>query len=311
MADSSLPTISVITPSFNQASFLEQSIRSVLEQDYPAVEHIVIDGGSSDGSVEILKRYENVLAYWVSEPDSGQAEAINKGWRRSSGQILAYLNSDDYYLPGALRTVAQLFIDHPHVGAVQGQARWVDERGSPLRESNMAIEAQQLLDSFGSLPQPAVFVRAAVVERIGYFDQTLHFGLDKDYYLRAVANFPLLSTPEVLACMRVHSSAKSTTATARFAPEIMRVAEKVIRYPELYPRLVIDATRVEAAALVRSARFLYMGGAYTRALRHLCAALRRDRARARDVFLAEIPRLVLRATLGRRSYERLSALLRR
>src|SRR5690242_3711403 len=126
---SDLPKISIITPSFNQAAYIEQTIKSVLDQDYPNLEYIVIDGGSSDGSVEIIRKYENRIAFWVSEPDNGQAHAINKGLARATGDIIAYLNSDDYYLQGALKQVADLSNRRSDLDLLHGRCRVVDQHG--------------------------------------------------------------------------------------------------------------------------------------------------------------------------------------
>ncbi len=130
MTTSSLPRVSIVTPSFNQAAFLEETIQSVLSQDYPNLEYIIIDGGSTDGSVEIIKKYADKLAYWVSEKDTGQADAINKGLIRVTGEIVAWLNSDDIYLPGTIRAAVEALQAHPDCGLVYGDVLSVDAKGS-------------------------------------------------------------------------------------------------------------------------------------------------------------------------------------
>ncbi|NVO00781.1 MAG: glycosyltransferase, partial [Geobacteraceae bacterium] len=126
------PKITIVTPSYNQGRFLEKTILSVLDQGYPNLEYIVIDGGSTDESVEIIKKYADRLTYWVSEPDRGQSHAINKGFERATGEIFGWLNSDDWYHPGALQAVAEAFAANPDVGAVVGAGEMVDEEGKQL-----------------------------------------------------------------------------------------------------------------------------------------------------------------------------------
>src|ERR1700682_3938734 len=133
MADGlTLPRISIVTPSFNQGPFLERTIRSVLDENYPALEYIIVDGGSTDESVAIIKRYERHLAYWVSEPDAGQSNAINKGLNRATGTILTWLNSDDYYMPGTLDSIATAAVAHPEAGAYVGAGDVVDASGTVI-----------------------------------------------------------------------------------------------------------------------------------------------------------------------------------
>src|SRR5512138_1788368 len=133
MADSTrLPLVSIITPSFNQAAFLETTIRSVLDQDYPSLEYFIVDGGSKDGSLEIIQRYAHRLAGWVSEPDRGQTDAINKGFGMAHGEILAWLNSDDVYQPGAVAEAATFLQQNPEVGLVYGDATYIDENGRTI-----------------------------------------------------------------------------------------------------------------------------------------------------------------------------------
>ena len=133
------PLVSIITPSYNQVQYLEDTIQSVIQQDYPNIEYFVVDGGSTDGSLEIIERYKNKLAWWVSEPDQGQADAINKGFRKASGEIIAWLNSDDLYLPGAISSAVELFHENPTSGVIYGDAVSADANGRLLNELRLTI----------------------------------------------------------------------------------------------------------------------------------------------------------------------------
>lgn len=305
-----LPLVSIITPSYNQAPYLEETILSVLNQDYPHIEYIIIDGGSTDGSVDIIRKYADRLAYWSSESDSGQAEAINKGWRRCQGDLIAYLNSDDYYLPGAISTIVATWQAHPESGVICGQATWVDVRGNPQQTTSSQVNAQQMLNRLESLPQPAAFVTKAVVERIGFFDEGLHYTLDKEYYLRAVANADIAYATEPLACMRLHESSKSVAATSKFAPEMVRLAKKITTAPTLYPRCAIVPSVVFSRAHIVAAQFLYISGAFRAAGEQLFHAFRLSPAYRWQIATRELPRLILRMFVGRNRYANMSALLR-
>jgi glycosyltransferase involved in cell wall biosynthesis len=183
-----LPKISIVTPSYNQAAFLEQTMRSVLEQDYPRVEYIIIDGGSTDGSIQIIRKYEKQLAYWVSEPDQGPGQALNKGFARATGEIFAWLNSDDYILPGALRTVARIFAT-AGVDLVYGDSLHVDEHGWVTDCSILPSMPPQplLLYAVGCLHQESSYWRAALHHQVGEIDETLFPGFDVDWFLRLTA----------------------------------------------------------------------------------------------------------------------------
>ena len=157
------PLVSIVTPSYNQAQYLEQTLRSVLEQDYPRIEYMVIDGASTDGSVEIIRKYEDRLAYWVSEKDSGQAEAINKGFTRASGDIIAWLNSDDYFLPGAVGAAVKAFDENPDVLLVYGDMLAVDERGRTINQLKYRQLTLDDLLCFQIIGQPAVFMRRSAL----------------------------------------------------------------------------------------------------------------------------------------------------
>ncbi|MEW5926325.1 MAG: glycosyltransferase family 2 protein [Gemmatimonadota bacterium] len=305
------PLVSVVTPSFNQAPFLEETMRSVLDQDYPRIEYIVVDGGSTDGSVDIIRRYADRLAYWVSEKDRGQADAINKGWSRVTGDIVAFLNSDDYYLPGAIPRVVEAFRQRPDAGVVYGQAQWVSETGVPEQVSRVYVDGQEMLDTFPGLPQPATFVRRAVLEKVGLLDPSFHFALDGEFFVRAVGNFPAVPLPDVLACMRLHGAAKSVSAGLGFAPEVLRIAEKVIADPARYPRYRVVPDDVRAGAHVVSAKFTYMGGHFREALGHLRKSAALSPKYRGQILRHELPRLLVRGLLGKDAYARTSAGFRR
>ena len=163
VSPSQYPRITIITPSYNQGQFIEETIQSVLNQGYPNLEYIIIDGGSTDQTVEIIKRYAAQIAYWVSEPDRGQTHAINKGLAQATGEILAYLNSDDYYLPGALHAVAKYFGCNPQVDLLHGCCRYVNEQGEPIGEQCGNIQSlAEILDLWGTWWKRRQFVQPEV-----------------------------------------------------------------------------------------------------------------------------------------------------
>jgi glycosyltransferase involved in cell wall biosynthesis len=216
--------ISIVTPSFNQAAFLEQTICSVLEQDYPRIEYIIIDGGSTDGSLEIIQRHAGRIAWWVSEPDRGQTDAINKGFAHAHGEILAWLNSDDTYQPGALSEAAAFLSAHPEVGMVYGDANLVDEGGQVIGKFPAAQTDYKLLRrGYVHIPQQAAFFRARLWREVGPLDPTFYFAMDYDLWVRLARLAPLRYNPRPWANFRLHSRGKSVISDDRCWPEMLRV----------------------------------------------------------------------------------------
>ena len=267
------PLVSVVTPSFNQARYLETTIRSVLGQDYPRLEYLIVDGGSSDGSVEIIRRYADRLAWWVSEPDRGQADGINKGLRRARGDIVAWLNSDDAYAPGAVRAAVAAFQKHPEAGLVFGNALSMDAEGRPfhaLTAGNWGLDA---LMTFHILTQPAVFMRREVAAAAGFLDEGFHFLLDHRLWLKMAVRAPLVHVPQVWAFARYHAEAKNAAQAEKFGEEALRLARWLASDPafgEPYHRL---KRQVWAAAHRFRARYLLDAGHYRAALAGYLRAL--------------------------------------
>ena len=204
-----LPRITVVTPSYQQGRWLERSIRSVLDQGYPDLEFVVLDGGSTDESLEIISRYAARLTRWSSGPDGGQAAAIAAGWRASTGEILAWLNSDDFYVEGTLALVGRWFADHPARGFVYGQCRVVDPDGTPLGVTGSPYSRRRLLLSHQMIPQPAAFLRRDLVERAGFVDPRLRYSMDFDLFVRASAIERPAFLPRILAEATIHPDAKT------------------------------------------------------------------------------------------------------
>lgn len=210
--ESSSPRISIVTPSFNQGRFLEQTILSVLTQGYTNLEYIVVDGGSTDDSVEIIRRYEHHLAYWVSEPDKGQSQAINKGFALATGEIFAWLNSDDRYAPGSLQAVVEAFAVNPQAGVVVGAGEYVDERGNAIR---LTVPGDISLESIyawfdGYFWQPSCFFTREAWRECGPLDEALEYAMDLDLWLKMAKKFRFASIGALLSTSLKHPGAKST-----------------------------------------------------------------------------------------------------
>jgi glycosyltransferase involved in cell wall biosynthesis len=227
--ESSLPRVTIVTPSFNQARFLERTIRSVLEQDYPELEYLVMDGGSTDGSVEIIRRYAERLTYWTSGPDGGQAAAINAGWRMAHGEVVAWLNSDDFYLPGALLAIGRAFRDHPDALMVYGLTQRVDAEGLPLGTIGSAFRHRTLMYSHQLIPQPSSFFRRSAIDAVGLLDESLHYSMDLDLLLRLSGIARPLMLQQTLAEATVHSEAKTTRDRGKAAADTRRVRLRYAR----------------------------------------------------------------------------------
>jgi glycosyltransferase involved in cell wall biosynthesis len=215
------PKISVITPSYNQGKFIEKTIRSVLLQRYPNLEYIVIDGGSTDNTVSIIEKYSDYMTYRVSEKDNGQAHAINKGFGRATGEIYAWLNSDDYYLPGALFKVAQEFQKHPEAGVIVGTGHKVLENGRVVYTPKIPeLNYNAFLNwSYSHFMQPSCFFRSAVWKASGPLREDLNYCLDVDLWLKMAKSFEFHRFPESLSHALIHPDAKTTAERERMKVE--------------------------------------------------------------------------------------------
>ena len=270
-----LPLVSIITPSYNQAAYLEQTIQSVLHQADVQLEYFVIDGASTDGSLEIIQRYASRLTGWVSEPDSGQAEAINKGFARATGKYIAWLNSDDLHLPGAISKAVSFLEAHPQLGMVFGDAVTIDPNGTQLNQLKFGDWGLEELLGFRIICQPADFIRRSNREQAGYLDPSYHFMLDHQLWLRMARLAPIQHIPEILAAARHHPQAKNVLQAAAFGDEALRILHWIQEQPEFHSYFTAHCGRVIAGAYRLKARYLLDGDqpgpalrAYFQALRH-------------------------------------------
>ncbi len=219
------PLVSIVTPSFNQAQYLEDTILSVLGQSYKPIEYIIIDGGSTDGSLEIIKKYADQLAYWVSEKDKGQTDALNKGFASAHGSILAWLNSDDIYKPEAVAEAVDYLVDHPQVGMVYGDLDFIDENDRVIGKFPAAqTDLKRLRRGYVHIPQPAAFFRAEFWHKVAPLDDSFYFAMDYDLWVRLARLTEFKYLPgKTWASFRLHSGAKTISADDRCWPEMLRV----------------------------------------------------------------------------------------
>jgi glycosyltransferase involved in cell wall biosynthesis len=226
------PTVTVVTPSFNQGRYIEETIRSVIEQDYEPVEHLVYDAGSTDETHSVLERYRDRI-HAVIGPDDGQADAINRGFRAARGEIIAWLNSDDVYKPGAIRAGVEYLVAHPECAMVYGKGEHIDAQGSSLGPYPTAPPSE--LSIFCVVCQPASFMRREAVASVGYVDAGLRYCMDYDLWLRLAAEYEIAHLPIELACSRLHSEAKSVNQQFAFLREIIRMTHRRLgRAPLVY-----------------------------------------------------------------------------
>jgi glycosyltransferase involved in cell wall biosynthesis len=251
--------VSIITPSFNQSAFLRQAMLSVLEQDYDDLEYLVVDGGSTDGSVEIIAEYADRLAWWVSEKDSGQAEAINKGLAHARGEIVAWLNSDDFYLPGAIAAAVRVLEAHPAAVLVYSNMQAVDDRG---RMTNILTYHQRTLEDllcFDIIGQPAVFMRCSALRAVGGVDASLHALLDHQLWIKLALHGEILHVDATWAAARYHPGAKNWARAPEFGREAFQLLEWESHYTGLGPAFQRVERRARASAHRLDARYLVDG----------------------------------------------------
>lgn len=267
--------LSIVTPSYNQGAFLERTIRSVLNQSRPADEYFVIDGASSDDSVSVIRVYADRLSGWVSERDSGQGEAINKGFARASGDIFAWINSDDFYLPGAFETVMRLFEDDPSVTFVYGDVLSVDRDGALMNVMRFAPYDWLDLAQFQIISQPAVFFRRELWDACGGLDLSYHFLLDHQLWLRMTAGRKLTYIAAPLAAARFYAEAKNRAHTEKFGMEAHRIADWLLSDAALREQTTPIRNGILGCADWLDANYLSTGGRVASALRAYARAFLR------------------------------------
>ncbi len=237
------PTISIVTPSFRQGRFLERTVYSVVSQNYPSLEYIVQDGGSSDETIAVLRRYAPVLTDWRSEPDGGQADAINRGFERSTGEIMGWLNSDDLLLPGTLAYVARYFATHPTVDVVYGQRLMIDENDGQVGSWILPQHDAAVLTLTDYVPQETLFWRRRIWDAVGArVDPSFAYALDWDLLLRFhEAGALMVRLPRFLGAFRIHDEQKTTAASdvgdAECAQLRQRVHGRTISVEEMRSRM--------------------------------------------------------------------------
>lgn len=272
-----IPIISVITPSYNQGDFIEETIKSVLNQGGEIfIDYIIVDGGSTDGSVDIIKKYEHLLNTsswpvicrgiqyrWVSEKDRGQANAINKGWNMAKGEILGWLNSDDILLPDALKEIADMFMKNIRATIVYGNGYYIDESGNSIMRFNTERDEggnyirrfdtekfdREVFQEINYILQPTAFFRKRTLEKIGMLDETLHYCLDHDFWIRASKEFNFTHIDKDIAAARIHIKSKTMGSWVNVAREEVQLIKK--HYGTVNPPVVFRYIKAVVMSILK------------------------------------------------------------
>lgn len=253
MTEPETPLVTIVTPSLNQGDFLETAILSVLEQDYQNLEYMIIDGGSTDHSVEIIRNYAHRLAHWESEPDRGQAHAINKGLKRAKGEILGWLNADDVLLPDTVSTAVEVLRKDPELDVVYGRLERIDPNGKAVPTPLLPKDRVEF-DPYHAIGecvvnQPGSFWRRSIMEQVGYLDEQLNYAFDYEYWVRILlAGGKFKRLPRAVAKFRLSPQSKTVAQTAKAAREHLKVIDQILAQPNLHEKLGISPDLIRQQA---------------------------------------------------------------
>lgn len=292
--------VTLVTPSFNQAAYLEETLASVAAQEYPDLEHIVVDGGSTDGSVEIIRRHEDRLAWWVSEPDRGQAAALDKGFAKATGDLLGWINADDTLLPGCVSAVAGVLAERPDALLAYGDNELIDEISRPrgLLHARPLDLAEMLRTCQNHVPQPGSLFRRRALEVAGPLEGRGYYYFDFDFVIAVGLAGPVLQLDRILATYRIHDESKSMSAPIRKAEDHLALVERVLARPDLTPAMRQVEREARTRSLLVAGEYFYDGLDLPRARRALLRATLTDprvheRRTAALVFKSLLPRFAV------------------